>query len=68
MGKEFYKTRLTDFIPIVGMINHIERGSAEEYNYKISDKLVNAGLMMYHFACVPAMIVAESLLESLLKN
>ncbi len=68
MEKEFYNIKLVDFIPLIGMVTHTTRCVPEEYNNKISDKLVNAGLMLYHLASIPIIIVAEGLLESLLKN
>ncbi|VVB82939.1 Uncharacterised protein [uncultured archaeon] len=52
MTKEFYRTRLSDFIPIVGMVNHIERCAPEDYNNKISSRLVNAGLTLYNFTII----------------
>ena len=68
MKEEFYKLRGTDFIPIIGIINHLERCPMEEYNNKISSRLTNAGLMLYNFAVIPGAVVASGLLELLLKN
>ena len=66
--KKDYKLKLSDFIPIVGMINHLERCPQEEYNNKISSRLTNAGLMLYNFAVIPDAVVVLGLLELLLKN
>ena len=68
MEKEFYKLKGTDFIPLIGMINHLERCPQKEYNHKTSSRLTNAGLILYNFAIISGTIVASGLLESILNN
>ena len=52
MEKGFDKLRREDFIPIIGMINRLERCPDEEYNHKTSYRLTNAGLILYNFAVI----------------
>lgn len=66
--KESYKLQLSDFIPIVGMINRLERCSQEDYDNKTSYRLINAGLALYNLVVIPGAVVASGLVELLSKN
>ncbi len=59
--------RLSDFIPIVGMINRLERCPPEKYNLETSYRLINAGLTLYNLAIIPGTIVASGLVGLLSK-
>jgi hypothetical protein len=52
MEKEFYKTTWTDFIPLIGMVARTARCVPEDYNNKMSDRIINAGLTLYNFTII----------------